>query len=73
MTGEMLVDGVVHDFKNAVVQASYIGVADVHTRTKADGFEAFEFLNLIGTVSLVFGHTGIESSVLLRRLFGHRI
>ncbi len=70
---EMLIDGVVHHFKHAVVQAALIGIADVHSRPQPDGFEAFEFLNLIGTVGLVFGHTGIESSILLRRLFGHRI
>jgi len=72
MTGEMLVDGVVHHFKHAVVQAAFIGITDIHAGAEADRFEAFEFLNLIGTVGLIFGHTGIESSVLLRRLFGHK-
>ena len=73
MTGKVLVDRVVHHFKHAVVQAALIGIADVHAGSEPDGFEAFEFLNLIGTVGLVFGHTGIESSVLLRGLFGHKI
>ena len=50
---EMLVNGVVHHFKHAVVQAAFIRVSDVHARAEADGFKPFQFLNLIGAVSLI--------------------
>ena len=49
----MLVNGVVHHFKHAVVQAAFIRVSDVHARAEADGFKPFQFLNLIGAVSLI--------------------
>jgi hypothetical protein len=34
----MLVDGVVQDFKNAVVKTALIGVTDVHSGTFSNGF-----------------------------------
>ena len=68
----MLIEGVVHHFKHSVVQTAFIRVADVHSRPQPDGFGTFECLDWIGAVGLVFGHTGIESSILLRRLFGHK-
>jgi hypothetical protein len=52
----MLVDGVVHHLKHTVMQAALIGIADVHARAEADGLEAFEMLDLFGTVSLVGGY-----------------
>ena len=55
VAGQMLVDGVVDHLEHAVVQAAFIGVADIHAGTEADGFKAFEFLDLIGTIRLVCG------------------
>jgi hypothetical protein len=64
--GEVLVDGVVQHFKNAVVEAAFIGIADIHAGSFADRFEAFEFVDLLGTVGLADGwhHIGV--------LFGER-
>jgi hypothetical protein len=53
-SGEVFVDGVVEDFEDAVVEASFVGVADVHAWAFADGFEAFEFIDLGGTVGGVW-------------------
>jgi threonine dehydrogenase-like Zn-dependent dehydrogenase len=55
---EMLIDGVIDDFKDAVVEASLIGIADVHSGAEADGSEPFQVLDLFGTVSLVGGYGG---------------
>ena len=35
-----------------MVQATHIGVTDVHPGALADGFEAFEFVDLCGAVFL---------------------
>ena len=53
-SGEVFVDGVVEDFEDAVVKAAFVGVADVHAWAFADGFEAFEFIDLGGTVGGVW-------------------
>ena len=42
VAGQGLVDGVVDDLVDEVVQAAFAGRADVHARTLADGFQAFE-------------------------------
>src|SRR4029450_3202460 len=42
VTGERLVDGVVHNLPDEVVQTTLAGRADVHARTLADRLEAFE-------------------------------
>jgi hypothetical protein len=47
---EVFVDGVVEDLEDAVVETAFIGVADVHAWAFADGLEAFEFIDLVGTV-----------------------
>jgi hypothetical protein len=52
---QVFVDGVIDDFKNAVMQAALIGVANIHAGAHADGAEAFEMLDLIGTIRLVCG------------------
>ena len=45
--GEMLVDGIVENFENAVVQAVLIGIADVHAGSLPDGLEALELIDEI--------------------------
>jgi hypothetical protein len=52
---KMLVDGIVNDFPNAVVEGrAIVRVAKVHSRTFANGFEAFENLDAICVV--IFRH-----------------
>jgi hypothetical protein len=48
------VDAVVGDLDQQVMQAALIRAADVHTGAAADGFEAFEDLNIGGGI-LFFG------------------
>ena len=51
MTGEMLIDRVVEHFENSVMETAFRGgIADIHPGAFADGFEAFEFVNLTGIV-----------------------
>ncbi len=54
VTGQAFVNGVVDDFEDAVVQTAFGGVPDVHVRSLADTFEAFEFLDLGGVVDFFF-------------------
>ena len=58
ITGQRLIDGVIDDFEDAVVEASLIGIADVHSGPEADGSEPFQVLDLFGAVSLVGGYGG---------------
>ena len=58
IAGEVLVDRVVQDLENAVVEAAFVGVADIHPGALADGLEAFEFVDLGGTVGLAGGDVG---------------
>jgi len=55
LPARVLVDGVIDNFKHAMVQAALIGIADVRAGPHADGFEAFKVLDLIGTIRLVRG------------------
>jgi len=41
--GQMLVDRVVEDLRDAVVEGSFIGAADVHSGLFSDGLQALEF------------------------------
>ena len=80
IAGEMLVDGIVENLKNAMMQAALIGGADVHARALADARQAFEFVDFRGVVEVrrvtggrniwvffwIFGRGGIG------RIFGHR-
>ena len=52
VAGEMLVDRIVQHLENAVVQAAFIGVADVHARTLSNSFQTLQFVDLGGTVLL---------------------
>ncbi len=48
--GHRLVDGVVHDLEHEVMETARRRVADVHARTLAHGFQAFENLDVVGGV-----------------------
>jgi hypothetical protein len=50
--GQMLVDGVVENLKDAVVESALIRVADVHAGAFADRLQAFELVDLSRTVFL---------------------
>jgi hypothetical protein len=62
---QMLVDGVVHHLKHAVVKTSFIGVADIHAGAEADGLEAFEMLDLLGAVGLPCGYMSRAMEVVM--------
>ena len=51
VTGQRLVDGVVHDFINQMMQASLGCGADVHTRPFPHRFQAFQHLYLTFVIS----------------------
>ena len=55
IAGQRLVDGIVDNLVNHVMEAgTIIGVADIHARPLADGVEAFQNLDGIGTVAGAF-------------------
>ena len=49
-TGERFVDRVVDDFIDQMMEPALIGAPDIHTGPTADGLEAFEDLNVSGSV-----------------------
>ena len=53
VSGQRFVDRVVDDFVDQVVQSHLAGRADVHRRTQADGFHAFQNFDGIGGVIAV--------------------
>ena len=55
---EMLVDRVIHHFEHTVVQTAFIRLTDIHARPHAHGSEAFQVLDLFGTVSLISSNGG---------------
>jgi hypothetical protein len=56
--GEVFVDGVVEHLEDAVVEAAFVGVADVHARPFADRLETFQLVDLRGVVGLGVGRRG---------------
>jgi hypothetical protein len=50
LTGQGLVDGVVHDLVDEVVKAAGPGGSDVHAGALADGLEALEHGDVLGSV-----------------------
>src|SRR5690606_2738749 len=50
VAGHRFVDGVVDEFFDEVVETGLIGRADVHAGAPADGFEAFQHLDVVGGV-----------------------
>lgn len=65
MAGEMLVDGVIENLVNTMMEAAFIGVADVHPRPLAHRLESLEFVDLGGVIRL--------SHFAYRLIFRHRI
>ena len=55
VTGQRLVDGVVHDLIDQMVQAAGAGGADIHARALAHRFQAFQDLDLGTGAVLVVG------------------
>jgi len=56
MPGQGLIDGVVHHFKDQVMQSGAItGVTDVHARAFAHSFQTFEDLDAAFAVTLIDG------------------
>ena len=51
--GKGFVNGVVNDFAKEFVVATHVGGADVHAWAFADGFKAFENLDVFGGVGLI--------------------
>ncbi len=51
VTGQRLIDGIVHDLEYAVVQAPFIGIPDIHVRPFANPFQTLEFLDFGGVVA----------------------
>ena len=49
-TSERFVNGIVDNLIDQVMQAAYIGRADIHARTLPDSFEAFKNLDLIFSI-----------------------
>ena len=55
VTGQRLVDGVIHDLVHQVVQTGRAGGADVHTGALADCFQSLKHLDLRGVVLVLCG------------------
>ena len=55
ITGEGFVDRVVDDLIHAVMETRLVRIADIHTRSLADGLEALEALDVGGAVTFVAG------------------
>ena len=66
VTGQRLVDGVVHDLIDQMVQAALAGRADIHARALAHRFQAFQDLDLTGVILVVRGgfHVGAGDNFL---------
>ena len=66
VTGQRLVDGVVHDLIDQMVQATLAGRADIHARALAHRFQAFQDLDLTGVILVVRGgfHVGAGDNFL---------
>jgi hypothetical protein len=58
VAGQMLVNRVVHHLKHTVVKTAFIRITDVHSRPETHGLQAFEFLDLVGSVSLISRYGG---------------
>ena len=66
-TGQMFVDRVIEDFVNAVMQAAFIGVADVHPRPLAHGFQTLKFVDLRRAVCRILGQGCFRDFLIFRR------
>ena len=52
IASKVLVDRVVENLKNAVVQAAFIGVADIHAGPFPNGLQTLQFIDLCSAVFL---------------------
>jgi hypothetical protein len=52
VTGEMFVNRVIKNFKDHVVQTTFIRVADVHSGAFPNCFETFQLIDLSGIIFL---------------------
>ena len=43
--GQMFVDGIVQDLENTMMQAAFIGVADIHSGTFSDCLQTLQFID----------------------------
>jgi hypothetical protein len=58
VAGDGFVHRVVEDFGGEVVQGGLVGAADIHARPAADGFQAFQDLDILGGVVLLIPRFG---------------
>ncbi len=63
MTGQSFVDGVVHNLIHKVMQPALAGASNIHCRTLANSFKAFQHLNVVSIVVL-FYHNLLTPNVL---------
>ena len=66
---QRFVNGVIHDFINAVMQPTIIRGANVHAGALANSFQAFQHLNLVFIV--FFGHGRSRRGDALHDLYGN--
>ena len=59
VTGQRLVNGVVHDLVHQMMQTALTGGADIHTRALAHRFQTFQHLDLAGVILVVGRGIGI--------------
>jgi hypothetical protein len=52
VAGEVFVDRVIENFKDHVVQTTFVRVTDVHSGAFPDRFEAFQLIDLGGVIFL---------------------
>src|ERR1041385_4935159 len=55
MSGKVLIDGIIEDFENTMVQATFVRVADIHPWPLADSFQPLKFIDLRRIVFLRCG------------------
>ena len=53
VTGQSLIDGVIHDLVHQMVQTPLAGRADIHTGALAHSLQTFQDLDLAGVVFMV--------------------
>ena len=78
VAGQRLINGVVHNFIYAVMQAAKISGADVHARALAHSLKPFQNLNLRFIVNVLFHNGGAVVDICdflmdFRGLIGHQI
>jgi hypothetical protein len=69
MAGEGFIDRVIDDFENTVVEAAFVGVADIHIGAFTDTFETFELLDFGRVIDVLSGVFWRHLSVQIFRLF----